>query len=65
MYQKPRTLEEVQEALVAQKGQMFRISQDCNLSYDTVLRIRRGKTDPVYSTVVALHEKLLGPEKRD
>lgn len=38
----------------------MRVSKDCDIPYDTILRIKNRQNDPGYSKVRALHEYLFG-----
>jgi hypothetical protein len=59
---KPDLLEKVRAKLMPFRGAMLvSLAENLGISYDTLLRIRDAKTDPVYSNVLALakHFKLV------
>ena len=52
------TLQKVRAELAERSGQLRRIADEARVSYDTLLRIRDGETDPGYSKVAAVHRVL-------
>ena len=57
-------LQQVREALHAQRGNLREIARESGVSYDTVLRIRDNETDPGFSKVAALHAVLFQAKSR-
>lgn len=56
-------LADVVRELNNRPGDVAAIARATNLTYDTVLRIKRQENDPGYSKVAALHRYLFGGEK--
>jgi predicted transcriptional regulator len=57
-------LQQVRDALHKKRGALREIARDSGVSYDTVLRIRDGETDPGFSKVAALHAVLFQKKSR-
>lgn len=51
-------LQQVRSALSERRGHLREIARESGVSYDTLLRIRDGETDPGYSKVAALHRAM-------
>jgi len=52
---KPTLLDKVRSKLAEKRGEQLQdIARGTGISYDTVLRVRDGKTDPAFGKVQAL-----------
>jgi predicted transcriptional regulator len=60
----PTMLDRVRRKLAKKKGAaLLEIAERSEISYDTLLRIRDGKTDPAFGKVQALSDLLLSRRK--